>query len=190
VGVFCATPESLRSQRMLFEARALEQHGESPTLFTYLYSIDKLSGPLGQFQATHCDREDSPASVKALAQAVGRVSDARAISKFMETWDSFESRVLTRMILPVQRLVPQFPGLFENKKTFHGSFPDCSDRRWDDRLRRTVRVHEQLSGAYVGVERLELKCPGFSDPNTSRQSDPQGYVYKVTFKNFGLTLSI
>jgi hypothetical protein len=36
LGVFCVTPESLRSQWMLFEAGALAQHGEGPRLFTYL----------------------------------------------------------------------------------------------------------------------------------------------------------
>jgi hypothetical protein len=129
----------------LFEAGALAQHGERPRLFTYLYGVDELSGPLGQFQATHFHREDSRRLVLELANAGGSGKDADVITKFEKTWDSFEAEVLTQLILPIQRLVPQFPELFANKKTFHESFPDCSDHRWDDRLRRTVRTHEQLS---------------------------------------------
>ena len=53
--------------------------------------------------------------------------------------------MLPRMLLPIQQLIPEFPELFANKKTFHEPFPDCSNKRWDDRLRRTARVHETLS---------------------------------------------
>jgi hypothetical protein len=146
VGVFCVTPESLRSQWMLFEAGALAQHGDAPELFTYLYGVpgDRLSGPLGHFQATRFDREDSRRFVRDLAKAtVGE--DAQVASDFDEDWNTFEAAVLSRMILPIQRLVPEFPELFDNKKAFHESFPDCSNRRWDDRLRRAVRVTERLS---------------------------------------------
>jgi len=45
--------------------------------------------------------------------------------------------------------------------------------------------------AYVGVERMELRCAGFSDPNYKPAELSPGYIFKdvisVTFKNFGLT---
>jgi hypothetical protein len=144
VGVFCVTPESLKSQWMLFEAGAMAQHGERPKLFTYLYGVNNVSGPLGQFQATYFDRADSLRFVVDLAATAGSERDYAA-AQFERTWDSFEARVLTRMILPIQVLVPEFLELFENKKTFHESFADCADQRWDDRLKRTIRTHLQLS---------------------------------------------
>ena len=146
VGVFCVTSESLRSQWMLFEAGALAQHGDAPELFTYLYGVpgDRLSGPLGHFQATRFDREDSRQFVRDLAKVT--VGDkAEIASDFDEDWNAFEAAVLSRMTLPIQRLVPEFPELFDNKKAFNESFPDCSNKRWDDRLRRAVRVQERLS---------------------------------------------
>lgn len=145
VGVFCVTPESLRSPWMLFEAGALAQHGSQPELFTYLYGIpgSQVSGPLGHFQATRFDREDSRRFVRDLARLVD--GGAQPASDFDDRWTEFEAAVLPRMLLPIQRLIPEFPELFANKKTFHEPFPDCSNERWDDRLRRTARVHGTLS---------------------------------------------
>jgi hypothetical protein len=146
IGVFCVTPESLRSPWMLFEAGALAQHGNQPELFTYLYGIpgSRVSGPLGHFQATRFHREDSRRFVRDLARLVD-AGGAQPASDFDERWDEFEANVLPRMLLPIQRLIPEFPELFANKKSFHEPFPDCSNKRWDDRLRRTARVHETLS---------------------------------------------
>jgi hypothetical protein len=150
IGVFCVTPESLRSEWMLFEAGALAQHGDAPALFTYLYGVsgDRVSGPLGHFQATRFDREDTRRFVRDLA-AVAAGDESQVAEHFDERWDVFEAAVLSRIILPIQRLVPEFPQLFGDKKTFHESFPNCSNRRWDDRLRRAARVHERLSRPHV-----------------------------------------
>jgi hypothetical protein len=103
-----------------------------------------VSGPLGHFQATRFDREDSRRFVRDLARLVDRAA-AQPPSDFDDRWNEFEAMVLPRMLLPIQRLIPGFPELFANKKTFHEPFPDCSNERWDDRLRRTARVHETLS---------------------------------------------
>lgn len=56
VGIFCATPESLRSPWLLFEAGAMAQHGEHPTLLTYVYGLQQIDGPLGHFQATRFEQ--------------------------------------------------------------------------------------------------------------------------------------
>jgi len=146
VGVFCVTPESLQSPWMLFEAGALAQHGNQPELFTYLYGIpgSRVSGPLGHSQATRFDREDSRRFVHDLARLV-EGGGAQPASDFDDRWNELEANVLPRMLLPIQQLIPEFPELFANKKTFHEPFPDCSNKRWDDRLRRTARVHETLS---------------------------------------------
>jgi len=145
VGVFCVTPESLRSQWMLFEAGALAQHGDQPALFTYLYGIDELAGPLSHFQATRFDRDDTRRFVRALAELVAAKNHEAILARFEETWPSFESDVVSNTLVPVQQLLPEFPSLFALKKTFHESFPDCSDKKWGDRLRRTARTHDYLS---------------------------------------------
>lgn len=144
-GIFCVTPESLRSHWMLFEAGALIQHGEQATLLTYLYGIDELPGPLSHFQTTRFDREDSRRFVQAIAELVGSRDANTILTRFEETWPSFESEVVANTLVPVQELLGDFPSLFEERKTFHESLLDCSDQKWDDRLRRTARTHGYLS---------------------------------------------
>jgi TIR domain len=157
-GIFCVTPESLKSHWMLFEAGALVQHGDQPTLFTYLYGIDELAGPLSHFQATRFDREDSRRFVQALAELVSAKDDESVLARFEKTWPSFESEVGANTLVPVQQLLPEFPSLFDEKKTFHESLPDCSDKRWDDRLRRTARTLAYLS-------QRDISAILSSDPN-------------------------
>lgn len=144
-GIFCLTPESLRSHWMLFEAGALIQHGDQPTLLTYLYGIDELPGPLSHFQATRFDREDSRRFVQAIAELVGSRDANTILTRFEETWPSFESEVVANTLVPVQELLGDFPSLFEGRKTFHEPLLDCSNQKWDDRLRRTARTHGYLS---------------------------------------------
>jgi hypothetical protein len=144
-GIFCVTPESLRSHWMLFEAGALIQHGDQPTLLTYVYGIDELPGPLSHFQTTRFDREDSRRFVQAIAELVGARDANTVLTRFEETWPSFESEVVANTLVPIQELLSDFPSLFEESKTFHESLLDCSGRKWDDRLRRTARTHGYLS---------------------------------------------
>jgi TIR domain len=145
VGVFCITPESLRSQWLLFEAGALAQHGDSPTLLTYLYGVaSTFDGPLALFQATRFTREDSRQFIAGLSAITGI-----APADFEAWWPAFEADVLARMDLPIEELVPEFSELFANRKTFYEPFPTCSDREWDDRLRRTARVYERLSSPAI-----------------------------------------
>jgi hypothetical protein len=145
VGIFCITPEALRSRWLHFEAGALAQHGSNPALFTYLYGVREIEGPLSHFQATRFDRADSSKFINALAKTMG-VQDLEAVNKrFEDTWPSFEAAVDAGTLVPIQQLVPEFESLFDDEKTFNESFPDCSDKRWADRLRRTTRTHDYLS---------------------------------------------
>ena len=79
-----------------------------------------------------------------MAELVGARAET-ILARFEETWPSFESDVVANTLVPVQQLLPDFPSLFDRKKTFHESLPDCSDKKWDDRLRRTARTHGHLS---------------------------------------------
>ncbi len=54
--------------------------------------------------------------------------------------------------MPAQQLLPELTELFDrSKKTFHEPFPECSNTRWDDRLRRTSRTHAYLARPEVGA---------------------------------------
>jgi hypothetical protein len=144
-GIFCITPESLRSQWMLFEAGALSQISDRPGLFAYLYGISEIDGPLGHFQATRFDRDDTRKFIESLA-AIRSTPDKGAILKaFDSTWTTFEAKVLRLMALPIQNVLPDFPKLFEGSKTFNEPFPECSDHQWAARVARIARIRERLA---------------------------------------------
>lgn len=152
VGIFCVTPEALRSPWMLFEAGAMAQHGDRPTLLTYLYGVDELTGPLSHFQATRFDRTDTRRLAGDLAALVGLGDPETARTRLDDAWPAFEAKVLADTAVPAQELLPDFAELFDrSKKTFHEPFPECSNTRWDDRLRRTSRTHAFLSRPEVGA---------------------------------------
>lgn len=143
-GIFCVTPEALRSPWMHFEAGAMARHAEHSTLFAYLYGVQDFTGPLSHFQATHFDRADTRKLVVAVARLAGGVAEAEVRERFERGWPAFQARVVESTRLPIQRIIPHFPLLFEEHKTYHESFPECSDRRWDDRLKRSAQTHDLL----------------------------------------------
>jgi hypothetical protein len=145
IGIFCIAPESLRSQWMLFEAGALAQHGDQPALYTYTLSPIELTGPFGHFQATRFEREDTRRFIRELARSAGTDTDEQVLERFDSTWESFRSEVDRTARVSLEELIPGFFALFDGRKTFEEPFPECTNRRWDDRLRRTVRTHELLS---------------------------------------------
>jgi hypothetical protein len=150
IGIFCITPENLRSQWVLFEAGALAQHGDQPTLLTYIIGPVELTGPLSHFQSTRFEQEDSRRFVQALAKLAGTADDEEVLQRFNGTWDHFQSVVQETVRVRLEELIPGFFSLFEGKKTFEEPFPVCTDKRWDDRLRRTARTHHILSSAEYG----------------------------------------
>jgi hypothetical protein len=145
IGIFCITPEALRSPWLLFEAGAMAQHGDRPTLLTYLYGVETLTGPLSHFQATRFDRADTLRLAGDLATLLGDGQPDAARAAMDAVWPSFEADVIAGAAVPVPDLLPDFTGLFERKKTFHEPFPECSNTHWDDRLRRTTRTMAALS---------------------------------------------
>jgi hypothetical protein len=147
IGIFCITPESLRSPWVLFEAGALAQHGDQPTLLTYILSPVELTGPLSHFQGTRFEQEDSRRFVQTLARLAAVADDGKVLQRFDETWGHFQSVVQDTARVRLEELIPDFFSLFEGKKTFEEPFPVCTDKRWDDRLRRTARTHYILSSA-------------------------------------------
>src|SRR5262249_30649605 len=82
IGLFCLTPESLRSTWMMFEAGALSkslEHGQICPILLGL-SADDLDGPLSQFQVTVFERSDMLNLVRALNTRLEREAiSARAL---------------------------------------------------------------------------------------------------------------
>lgn len=146
-GIFCITPESLRSQWMLFEAGALSQIGDSPGLFAYLYGVSKIDGPLAHFQATHFDKDDSRKFIEDLAARSGTQDKVAVLEAFDRTWATFEAKVLRLMARPIGDVLPEFPKLFEGSKTFNEPFSECSDQRWAARVARIAQIRERLSAS-------------------------------------------
>jgi len=144
-GIFCVTPESLRSQWMLFEAGALSQIDGNPRLFTYLYGVAETGGPLGQLQATHFERNDTWQMITSLASNRSKNELKSIRMSFDATWEEFEANVVREIALPIGKVLPDFRGLFENKKTFYEPFPECADIQWKDRIERIARISERLS---------------------------------------------
>lgn len=135
---------------MLFEAGALAQHGDQPTLFTYLYGVGEFTGPLSHFQATRFDHDDTRRLVLALSQLFGAVDDQDIRRQFDETWPLFEATVVASTLLPVQELLPEFPDLFD-RMMFDVPLAECSDMKWGDRVRRTAQTHGFLSGEHIAA---------------------------------------
>ena len=145
-GIFCITPESLRSQWMLFEAGAVAPHtGDRPVLFAYLYGISEIDGPLGHFQATRFDRDDTRKFIESLVAVRSSQDKGSILEAFDTTWPTFEEKVLSLMAMPIQDVLPDFPKLFEGTKTYSEPFPECSDQRWAARVARIARTRERLS---------------------------------------------
>jgi hypothetical protein len=75
VGIICLTPESLNVPWLLFEAGALSKTIDDKTrLCTYLIGglrPQDIKPPLGQFQATRAEREETRKLVHAVNKAVG-----------------------------------------------------------------------------------------------------------------------
>jgi hypothetical protein len=145
MGLFCLTPEALQSPWLHFEAGALAQHGARPTLLTYLYGVDKVSGPLAHVKHTRFELTDTRKLVEDVAEIVRAGGAGAALERFDAQWPAFQAEVTRTTAVPLQELVADFATLFHGRKTFYEPFPECSDTRWDDRLRRIARTHGYLS---------------------------------------------
>jgi len=128
LGIFCITPESLRSPWLMFEAGALAQHGDEPTLLTYTLAAVSLDGPLSHFQATKFERADSRRFVQDLGAILGIENRESVLRRFDESWEDFESEARKTTHVGLEELAPGFFSLFHNKKTFHEELLAALDR--------------------------------------------------------------
>ena len=110
-------------------------------LFTYLFELSELPGPLSAFQATRFDKGETKQLVVALAKQLGDSAPSiQAIeANFEKTWGWFKAKLEAIQPLPIQKTVPGFERLF-SVKTFAEPFPDCLDERWRERYQGIVET--------------------------------------------------
>lgn len=97
VGIICLTPENLESAWILFEAGALSKTLNKTFVCTYLLDIEPgdISAPLGQFQATKANKEDTKKILCTINKALGEefLTKERLESAFERCWPDFEKKL-------------------------------------------------------------------------------------------------
>jgi TIR domain len=117
VGIICLTPENLNAEWILFEAGALSKTLDAKTrVCTYLLAgllPQNIKQPLGMFQWTKAEKEDTRKLVHAINRAldVAPVPDPNLDAAFNALWPSLDEKLST---LPVpdgvvqeQRTLPE-----------------------------------------------------------------------------------
>jgi|SRR5579864_1197955 len=101
VGISCLTPENLTAPWILYEAGALSKGiGEKARLCTYLLAglqPGGVSPPLGMFQHTRADKEETKQMVWSINKAIGDDPVAEAVLEmlFEKLWPELESAIKT-----------------------------------------------------------------------------------------------
>jgi hypothetical protein len=145
-GVVCVTREALQSGWIHFEAGALaravrkNEQARGGTLYTYLLGVqpDELTGPLGEFQSTKFEKEDTKKLCAAVVTSMAEHSPSREQweTAFEENWTKFEDAVKAIGPLPASALIPELEELFR-RKTFNEPLEECTRQSWIDRYTGT-----------------------------------------------------
>jgi hypothetical protein len=99
-GIVCLTPDNQDSRWLNYEAGSLSKTIDGKTrLWTYLLAgltPERVIGPLGMFQHTRADKEDTRKLVHSINQAVSAepIPEARLDSVFEGLWPNLEKRLL------------------------------------------------------------------------------------------------
>lgn len=101
VGIVCLTPENLTAPWLLFESGALSKTVDTGTrVCTYLLAglkAEEVARPLGEFQATKAEREDTLQMLQDINRALGSpVSEQTLGDVFDLAWPKLEAK-LTRL---------------------------------------------------------------------------------------------
>lgn len=146
-GLVCLTPESLRSDWILFEAGALATavsfHQREARVFTYLLNLSPalLPGPLAAYQSTVATMEDTLRLVNSLLRYLE--IKPKNPAGFADQWADLEQRLDAIGPQPVTSVFPQLPSLFE-RKTFQEPVDECMDQSWFQRYDGAVATWEAL----------------------------------------------
>lgn len=96
VGIICLTPENLDRPWILFESGALSKTLESTHVCTYLFELEAsmIQPPLGQFQSTTVEKEDTRKLVHTINGAKPKPVDrARLDELFDALWPKLEAKI-------------------------------------------------------------------------------------------------
>ena len=145
-GLVCLTREALQSGWIHFEAGALARavrknnkrsDRREGALYTYLLGVqaDELRGPLGEFQSTRFDREDTKRFCAAMVTSMHNNAPTRDVweSAFDANWQGFADTVKTIGPMPASGLIPELEEMFQ-RKTFEEAIEECTRQSWIDRF--------------------------------------------------------
>ena len=97
VGIFCLTPENLKSPWLLFEAGAISKALKESSVCTYLYDLEPtdVKEPLSSFQCTIVEKDDTLKLLKSINVLRGddAIRDDILIDVFERYWDDFEKQL-------------------------------------------------------------------------------------------------
>jgi hypothetical protein len=99
LGISCLTPENVEAPWILYEAGALTKTIDDETrLWTYLLGglrAEDVKPPLGMFQWTKAEKEETRKLVRAINRAVSKklIPDARLDEIFDSLWPELESKL-------------------------------------------------------------------------------------------------
>lgn len=114
VGIVCVTPEGKNAPWLIFEAGALSKTRSATYVCTYLIGIRtavELEPPLGQFQATLAEKEDTFTLMKDInnSQEEGALDETRLRTVFEKFWPDLEKKLALAVALPTETEPQQRP---------------------------------------------------------------------------------
>jgi hypothetical protein len=146
VGIICLTPENLTAQWILYEAGALSKTLDAKTrVCTYLLGglePQNVKPPLGMFQATRANKEDSRKLIHTINKALdsAQVPDANLDALFDGMWPRLEEK-LSALPNP-KEIVP-------------------ASRPVDEMVAEVLELTRAAANSRKGVERLDIYIPVF-----------------------------
>jgi hypothetical protein len=146
VGIICLTPENLTAEWILFEAGALSKTLDAKTrVCTYLLAgllPQNVKQPLGMFQWTRADKDDTRKLVRAINKALDTppVPDANLDAAFEALWPRLEEKLSA---LPVTESIVQ------------------EQRSADEMVAEILELNRQAANSRKAVESLDSFLPIF-----------------------------
>lgn len=148
-GIVCLTPENQTAPWILYEAGALSKSiGDKTRLCTYLLGglqSQDVRAPLGMFQATKADKEETRKLVHSINRAISDnpVPDKTLNAVFDAMWSDIE-KVLTTLPEPVQKIETRRSTEEMVSEILELVRADANRKKKTDQLDEFIPVLEQL----------------------------------------------